>query len=88
MEMDGAKTPRGRGAGLSATLRGGELRLVTRLRHHTIESSRRRDRSQMVISGATDGAMFLTYLKDVLAPQPWAGAVVVLDNLAAPSFIF
>jgi len=37
----------------------------------------------MVVSGATDGAVFLTYLKEVLVAQLWPGAVVVLDNLGA-----
>lgn len=37
----------------------------------------------MCVNGATDGAVFLTYLKGVLVPQLWAGAVVVLDNLGA-----
>lgn len=37
----------------------------------------------MCINGATDGSVFLTYLKEVLIPQLWPGAVVVLDNLGA-----
>jgi transposase len=37
----------------------------------------------MCINGATDGRVFLTYLKDVLVPQLWPGAVVVMDNLGA-----
>lgn len=37
----------------------------------------------MCINVATDGRVFLTYLKDVLAPQLWQGAVVVMDNLRA-----
>lgn len=37
----------------------------------------------MCINGATDGRGFLTYLKDVLVPQLWKGAVVVMDNLGA-----
>ena len=37
----------------------------------------------MCINGAADGRVFLTYLKDVLAPQLWKGAVVVMDNLGA-----
>ena len=37
----------------------------------------------MVVNGATDGRVFLTYLKDVLLPQLWPGAIVVMDNLGA-----
>ena len=37
----------------------------------------------MCVNGATDGRVFLTYLKAVLVPQLWRGAVVVLDNLGA-----
>ena len=37
----------------------------------------------MCINGATDGRVFLTYLKEVLVPQLWPGAVVVMDNLGA-----
>ena len=37
----------------------------------------------MCISGATNAAVFLTYLERVLLPQLWPGAVVVLDNLSA-----
>ena len=37
----------------------------------------------MCVNGATDGRVFLTYLKNVLLPQLWPGAVVVMDNLGA-----
>ena len=37
----------------------------------------------MYIAGATDGPVFLTYLKRVLVPRRWKGAVVVMDNLGA-----
>ncbi len=37
----------------------------------------------MCVNGATDGRVFLTYLKDVLVPQLWPGAAVVMDNLGA-----
>ena len=37
----------------------------------------------MCVNGATDGRVFLTYLKAVLVPQLWPGAVVVMDNLGA-----
>ena len=39
--------------------------------------------ASMDLPGATDGAVFLTYLKKVLVPKLWPGAVVVLDNLGA-----
>lgn len=38
----------------------------------------------MCVNGATDGRVFLTYLKDVLVPRLWPGAAVVMDNLGAP----
>ena len=37
----------------------------------------------MCINGATAGRVFLTYLKEVLVPQLWPGAVVVMDNPGA-----
>ena len=37
----------------------------------------------MCVNGATDGRVFLTFLKEVLVPQLWPGAVVILDNLGA-----
>ena len=37
----------------------------------------------MCINGATDGRVFLTFLREVLVPQLWPGAVVVMDNLGA-----
>lgn len=39
--------------------------------------------ASMCINGATDGRVFLTYLKEFLVPQLWQGAVVVMDNLGA-----
>ena len=39
--------------------------------------------ASMCVNGPTDGAVFLTYLKEVLVPKLWPGAVVVLDNLGA-----
>ena len=39
--------------------------------------------ASMYIAGATDGPVFLTYLKRVLVPRLWKGAVVVMDNLGA-----
>jgi transposase len=39
--------------------------------------------ASMHVAGATDGAVFLTCLKEVLAPKLWPGAVVVMDNLGA-----
>ena len=35
------------------------------------------------VNGATDGPVFLTFLKEVLVPRPWPGAVVVTDPLGA-----
>ena len=37
----------------------------------------------MCVHGATDGAVFLTYLEKALLPQLWPGAVVIMDNLGA-----
>ena len=37
----------------------------------------------MCVNGATDGRVFLTCLREVLVPQLWPGAVVVMDNLGA-----
>ena len=37
----------------------------------------------MCVNGSTDGRVFLTFLKEVLVPQLWPGAVIVLDNLGA-----
>ena len=39
--------------------------------------------ASMYIAGATDGPVFLTYLRRVLVPRLWKGAVVVMDNLGA-----
>lgn len=39
--------------------------------------------ASMHVPGATDGEVFLSYVEEVLAPQLWPGAVVVLDNLSA-----
>jgi transposase len=39
--------------------------------------------ASMSVNGATDGAVFLTYLGEVLVPKLWKGAVVVMDNLRA-----
>lgn len=35
----------------------------------------------MTLSGSVDTAVFLSYINQVLAPQLWAGAIVVMDNL-------
>ena len=37
----------------------------------------------MTVESATDGDVFLAYLKEVLCPTLQAGQVVVMDNLAA-----
>ena len=39
--------------------------------------------ASLYLPGATDGPVFLTYLKKVLVPRLWKGAVVVMDNLGA-----
>lgn len=36
----------------------------------------------MSIPGSVKKDVFLTYISEVLAPQLWAGAVVVMDNLS------
>ena len=36
----------------------------------------------MSIPGSVNTDVFLTYISEVLAPQLWAGAVVVMDNLS------
>lgn len=35
----------------------------------------------MSIQGSVNTDVFVTYLQEVLAPQLWAGAIVVMDNL-------
>jgi transposase len=37
----------------------------------------------MIVPGSTDGDVFLAYVEQVLAPELWPGAVVMLDNLGA-----
>jgi transposase len=37
----------------------------------------------MTMDGSMDAAAFKAYVAEVLAPQLWLGAVVVMDNLAA-----
>ena len=39
--------------------------------------------ASLYLRGATDGAVFLAYVREVLVPALWPGAVVVLDNLSA-----
>lgn len=39
--------------------------------------------ASMYLAGSTDGPVFLTYLKKVLVPRLWRGAVVIMDNLGA-----
>jgi transposase len=36
----------------------------------------------MSIPGSVNTNVFLTYVQDVLAPQLWAGAIVIIDNLS------
>lgn len=38
---------------------------------------------EMTLPGATDALAFKTYVKQVLVPNLWAGACVVMDNLPA-----
>lgn len=38
---------------------------------------------EMTLPGATDGLVFKTYVRQVLVPNLWAGACVVMDNLPA-----
>jgi len=35
----------------------------------------------MTVNGSVDTAVFMHYLNEVLAPQLWTGAIVVMDNL-------
>ena len=37
----------------------------------------------MTIPGSTNTEVFLTYVTQVLVPQLWKGAIVVMDNLKA-----
>ena len=39
--------------------------------------------ASMHVEGSTDGAVFLSYVEKVLAPQLWPGALVVMDNLSS-----
>ncbi|MDF5706694.1 MAG: transposase [Nostoc sp. S4] len=36
----------------------------------------------MTISGSVNTDVFVTYVAEVLVPQLWAGAIVVMDNLS------
>ena len=72
-----ARSPRGRRAFGSAPRNWGDN--VTILSALGVEGLL----ASMYLPGATDGAVFLTYLKKVLIPKLWPGAVVVMDNLGA-----
>jgi transposase len=37
--------------------------------------------ASLTLEGSVDTAAFLRYVNDVLAPQLWVGAIVVMDNL-------
>lgn len=37
--------------------------------------------ASMTSKGSVDTSVFLSYIHDVLAPQLWVGAIVVMDNL-------
>ena len=39
--------------------------------------------ASMYLEGASDGAVFLSSIREVLAPSLWPGAVVFLDNLSS-----
>lgn len=39
--------------------------------------------ASMTVNGAVDGAVFLTYVREVLCPTLSAGDIVVMDNLKA-----
>lgn len=39
--------------------------------------------AELVVDGGVDGAVFVTYVRDVLCPLLRAGQVVVMDNLGA-----
>lgn len=36
----------------------------------------------MSISGSVNTDVFVTYVQQILAPQLWTGAIVVMDNLS------
>lgn len=38
--------------------------------------------AKMSISGSVNTDVFVTYVREVLVPQLWAGAIVVIDNLS------
>ena len=35
----------------------------------------------MTVTGSVDTCVFLTYIREILVPQLWTGAIVVMDNL-------
>lgn len=37
--------------------------------------------ASMTLKGSVDTSVFLSYVRDVLVPQLWVGAIVVMDNL-------
>jgi transposase len=38
--------------------------------------------ASMIVPGSTDTDVFLAYVEEVLAPQLWPGAIVLMDNLS------
>ena len=48
----------------------------------TLVAALRWDRAPMTIDGALDGAAFLAYVEQVLAPTLSAGEMVLMDNVA------
>jgi len=72
-----ARSPRGlRAFGSAPQNWGGNVSVLSAL-------SLRGTLASMHVLGSTDGEVFLAYVKEVLVPQLWPGAVVVMDNLSS-----
>jgi len=41
--------------------------------------------ASMIVPGSTDSDVFLAYVEEVLVPELWPGAVVLMDNLSPPT---
>lgn len=59
----------------------------TDLRQRVIDAYEAKEGSQrliaiMSISGSVNTDVFVTYVREILAPQLWTGAIVVMDNLS------
>jgi transposase len=71
-----ARSPRGLRAYGSAPQNWGEnITILSALSLRGILAS-------MIVPGSTDSDVFLAYVEEVLAPQLWPGAVVLMDNLS------